>query len=242
MTSILVFDDETVRGIESLYRTDDAIRRRRVVLEALQLRAGERVLDIGTGPGFVACEMADGVGRTGEILGVDSSESMLRLARKRCAEKQHVRFETGDATRLPVPDASFDVAVSVQVYEYISEVATALAELHRVLRPGGRAAIVSTDWESIAWNATDAHRMHAVLAAWAEHCAYTDLPSDVAPEGHCGGVGSRSPADDSAVQPGVRPEYLQRPPDRPDPAFRARAAGTDRRRDRRVGGGSAATR
>jgi ubiquinone/menaquinone biosynthesis C-methylase UbiE len=64
----------------------------------------------------------------------------------------------------------------VQVYEYVRDVNAALAEMYRALRPGGRAAIVSTDWKAIAWNATDESRMQRVLSAWTEHCAYADLP------------------------------------------------------------------
>jgi ubiquinone/menaquinone biosynthesis C-methylase UbiE len=176
MSSSLQFDDEMARRVEAIYRTDDAIRRRRIVLEALHLRTGERVLDIGTGPGFVAYEMAHLIGASGQIVAIDASEPMLRLARQRCAEMPHVQFKTGDALRLPVPDESFDVAVSVQVYEYVREVDAALAEMYRVLRPGGRAAIVSTDWKAIAWNATDESRMQRVLSAWTEHCAHADLP------------------------------------------------------------------
>jgi arsenite methyltransferase len=68
------------------------------------------------------------------------------------------------------------VAVSVQVYEYVREVDTALAEMFRVPRPGGRAAIVSTDWKSSIWRSSDAGRMEKILAAYAEHCVYADLP------------------------------------------------------------------
>jgi arsenite methyltransferase len=176
MTSMLQFDDETVRRIDAVYRTEDAIRRRRAIAQALQVRTGERIIDIGTGPGFVAYEMADAVGPTGQVLGIDSSEPMLQLARRRCAEKPQAQFKTGDATKLPVSEAAFDVAVSIQVYEYVRNVDAALAEMYRVLRPGGRAAIMSTDWKSIVWNATDENRMLRVLAVWEEHCAYTDLP------------------------------------------------------------------
>ena len=182
MPSTLQFDDEIVRRVEALYRTDDAAKRRRAVLEALRLRTGERVLDIGTGPGFLAHEMADRVGQAGEIFGVDTSDAMLGLARQRCSEQPQVHFKTGNATQLPVPDASFDVAVSVQVYEYVREVDVALAEMYRVLKPGGRAAIISTDWKSIAWNASDEQRMQNVLSAWAEHCVYTDLPWKLRPK------------------------------------------------------------
>lgn len=48
--------------------------------------------------------------------------------------------------------------------------------MFRVLRPGGRAAVVSTDWKSIIWHSSDAGRMEKILAAFAEHCVYADLP------------------------------------------------------------------
>jgi ubiquinone/menaquinone biosynthesis C-methylase UbiE len=81
------------------------------------------------------------------VVGVDISEPMIRFGRLRCADKPWVRFEMGEATQLPFPDGVFDAAISVQVYEYVREVDAALAEMFRVLRPGGRAAVVSTDWK-----------------------------------------------------------------------------------------------
>lgn len=176
VTEAVQFDARTARRLEALYVTEDVVRRRRAVLEALRLEPGERVLDIGTGPGFLASEMADSVGAVGEIVGIDTSDAMLGIARKRCADKPRVRFERGDASRLPASDSHFDAAVSVQVYEYIPAVEAALSEMYRVLRPGGRGAIVSTDWRSIVWSSSDDDRMQRVLAANAEHCPHQDLP------------------------------------------------------------------
>jgi ubiquinone/menaquinone biosynthesis C-methylase UbiE len=125
--------------------------------------------------------MAEAVGPGGRIHGIDQSEPMLVMARKRCAGKPWVSFQHAAATDLPAGDAGFNVAVSVQVYEYIPDVAKALSEMYRVIRPGGRAAIVSTDWDAIAWHASDSARMSRVLGAFAEHCAYTALPRTLAP-------------------------------------------------------------
>jgi ubiquinone/menaquinone biosynthesis C-methylase UbiE len=110
------------------------------------------------------------------------SEPMLNMARKRCTGKPWVVFQPGAATDLPVGDATFDAAISVQVYEYVADITKALSEMYRVLRPGGRAAVVSTDWDAIAWHASDSARMSRVLGAFAEHCAHTALPRILAPK------------------------------------------------------------
>jgi len=87
-----------------------------------------------------------------------------------------VDFEVGEATTLPYPDGSFDAVTSTQVYEYVADMPTALAEAHRVLRPGGRLLILDTDWDSIVWRCTDRALMRRVLAAWDEHLADPHLP------------------------------------------------------------------
>lgn len=176
------FDSALAQGMERLYRTEDAARRRHAVLEMLRPVPGERILDIGTGPGFLAFELATRVGEEGSVLGIDTSEPMLQLARQRCAGMPWVELRQADACSLPVPDAAFDAAASVQVLEYIADVDKALAEMHRVLRPGGRAAIVSTDWDTLAWHSSDSGRMARVLRAFQAHCAVPDLPRVLAPK------------------------------------------------------------
>jgi len=89
-------------------------------------------------------------------------------------------FVKADAITPPFADATFDVAVSTQVYEYVADLPTALAELHRVLRPGGRALILDTDWDSVVWHATGAERMGRLLAAWMERFADPHLPRTLA--------------------------------------------------------------
>ena len=180
MATGVKFDDAATQQLEALYKTDDAARRRRAVIGALKPTPGEKVLDIGTGPGFLALELADAVGSTGRVVGIDTSESVLEAARRRCAERTWVELRSGDASHLPFADGEFDVATSIQVYEYIADVDAALAEMHRVLRPGGRAAIVSTDWRSSVWHAEDEKRAERMFAAWAEHCAHQDLPRTLA--------------------------------------------------------------
>ena len=171
------FDRDASRRLEAVYLSPEVVRQRRASLDALALRGGERVLDVGCGPGLLLADMAQTVGRSGLAAGLDVNAHMLLLARGRCAALGGAAvLVRGDVTALPFPDALFDAAVSTQVYEYVDDVARAIAELHRVLRPGGRALVVDTDWGSIVWNAGDPARMHRVLEAWLERFADPHLP------------------------------------------------------------------
>ena len=122
MSGRLEFDEETSRRVEAVYLTPDVVAQRCQVLKALELTAGERVLDIGSGPGLLAHEMAAAVGPEGRVCGVDISEPMLAIAKKRCSAQPWTEFHTADATSLPFPDASFDAAVATQVYEYVADI------------------------------------------------------------------------------------------------------------------------
>ncbi len=170
------FDDELSRKIEALYATPEVIAQRKQVLQALDLALGEHVLDIGSGPGLLAHDMAVAVGSEGCVCGIDRSEAMVAMSRKRCADLPWAEFRSADAAKLPYPDDTFDAAVSTQVYEYISDIPAALAELHRVLRPGGRAVILDTDYGSLVIHTEDVVRMARVVAAWDDHFVHAYLP------------------------------------------------------------------
>lgn len=170
------FDEAQSRTLEAIYLTPDVVSQRRAVMKALQLAAGERVLDVGSGPGLLALEMAEAVGPEGLVCGADASEAMIAMARKRCAGMSWCEFRKADATALPYPDSSFDVAVSTQVYEYVRDISKALAELHRVLRTGGRAAILDTDYGSLVIHTEHPARMARILSAWDQHFVHAHLP------------------------------------------------------------------
>jgi len=176
MSSGLQFDEEISRKVESLYMTPDVVAQRHQVLKALALREGERVLDIGSGPGLLAHDMAASVGRNGCVCGIDISEDMLTMSRKRCTNQSHTEFQKADATNLPYPNDSFDAAASTQVYEYVRDIPVALAELYRVARPGGRAVVLDTDYGSLVIHTEDEARMKRVLSAWNEHFVHAGLP------------------------------------------------------------------
>ena len=146
------------------------------MLEALGARAGERILDVGCGPGFYVAELLDRVGGEGSVVGVDSSPPMLSIAGRRCEGRENVELLEGEATALPVADGGFDAALSVQVLEYVEDIPAALAEIRRALRPGGRVVLWDVDWTTISLRTADEDRMSRMLAAWDEHLADPSLP------------------------------------------------------------------
>jgi SAM-dependent methyltransferase len=133
--------------------------------------------------------MLDQVGPAGSVVGVDASPQMLELAARRSQDHDNVAFHEGDATRLPVDDAGFDAAISVQVLEYVADTAAALGELHRVLRPGGRVLIWDVDWATVSWHSAEPDRMVRVLRAWDEHLTHPSLPRTLTAQLRSAGFG-----------------------------------------------------
>jgi len=119
--------------------------------------------------------MAAAVGNTGRVVGIDISPDVVGLAQRRNPSGLP-QYRVGDATRIDEPDASFDVAVCTQVAEYIPEVDRAISEAFRVLKRGGRAIFVATDWDAVIWHSDAPDRMGAVMKSWEAHCAHPQLP------------------------------------------------------------------
>ena len=108
------------------------------------LGAGERVLDVGTGTGVVGRTAARAVSPDGHVLGVDLSQGMLDFAAAKAAQAGIAeRFEVRrmDAESLDLADRSFDVALSLFALLHLPDPRRALAQIHRVLRPGGRLVV-----------------------------------------------------------------------------------------------------
>jgi SAM-dependent methyltransferase len=107
------------------------------------LRAGERVLDLGSGGGIDVLLSARRVGPTGFVYGVDMTEEMLQLARRNAAEAgvSNVEFVQGTIEDVPLPDGSVDVVISNCVINLSVDKPRVIAETFRVLAPGGRLGI-----------------------------------------------------------------------------------------------------
>lgn len=119
-------------------------------LDALEARRGERVIDVGCGPGLAVCEMAAAVGSEGRVIGVDLSSEMCALAGRRlqgCARSGTDAVVQADAVHLPFADSSFDAGFMSFTLELFDtpEIPAVLAECRRILRPGGRLVVVALD-------------------------------------------------------------------------------------------------
>lgn len=164
-------------------------RWRRRAVTALALTGVERVLDVCTGTADLAIEaVARETGRAAQVVGVDFAGEMVRLARdkiRRAALEDRVHVARGDATRLPLPDAAFDAAMVAFGIRNVVDPVAACREFSRVLRPGGRLAVLEFGFPKIpgiraAYRAYFKHVLPAVGRLVSKHGeAYSYLPASV---------------------------------------------------------------
>lgn len=126
--------------------------------QLLQLNSGQRVLDVGCGPGIDTCAIAESVGPDGQVIGLDYDPEMVVLAQQRARQHNYVdRVEhlTGSATALPFNDDYFDSCRSDRLFMHLAQPVTAAAEMVRVTKPGGRVLIADVDCHSISIDSSE---------------------------------------------------------------------------------------
>ena len=128
--------EDNLEARRSLYASVEGPDPRDVAFEAVAEVGPQRVLEVGGGPGELAARIADELGC--DVVMVDISPRMVELARGR-----GVRAKVGDVQSLPFPDATFDCAVAAWVLFHVPDLDRGIAELARVLRPGGRLVAVT---------------------------------------------------------------------------------------------------
>jgi len=135
-------------------------------IDTLRPRQGEVIVDLGCGTGQTLLQLADKVGATGRVIGVDISPLLLDVARERTREIKHVSFIGGDAAALDLPSQSVDAFFSRFGVMAFSDHAAAFSNFQRMLKPGGRIAFVC--WRSLIENELD---LLPLRAAGLEHLA-----------------------------------------------------------------------
>ena len=146
--------DAELRGLVMVLdeqATAPAVRRLRDwTLAALAARTGELAVDVGSGTGEDVQAFAGAVGREGRAVGVEPHAGLRSVAVRRAADAgSSAAFVDGDALALPFEDRSVDVLRCERVWQHLEDPAAAAREVARVLAPGGRAAIVDSDWATL---------------------------------------------------------------------------------------------
>ena len=115
------------------------------LVHELNLSGTEQVLDIGSGPGELSFQIANNLNSGGFLHGIDLSETMVKLARRRAKSegRDNLSFNSGDALNLSFKDNTFDVIVSSNAFPWVPDRAKFLREVFRVLKPGGRFGLVA---------------------------------------------------------------------------------------------------
>lgn len=163
------YDLEMSARQERLARTPDMARQRDALIRSLTPTRGEAILELGSGNGILARDLVGLVGSEGRVVGIDTSDFIISMARYICPEAE---FLLADAQELPFEDASYDKVVAAQVFCFMQDVDKALGEVFRVLKPGGRLVLLDTDWDSLVWRNREPDLMRRVMEAYTG--VYTD--------------------------------------------------------------------
>jgi ubiquinone/menaquinone biosynthesis C-methylase UbiE len=140
-------DADRLAASETLYDWPEAFMA--MVIGALAAQPGDVVVDLGCGPGFVTRNIARKVGVAGAVHGVELNADFAASARRHAADAgvdgwTTIHHVTDD--RIPLPDASVDRVLAKNVLEYVPDAVATLAEIRRVLRPGGLVVAIDSDW------------------------------------------------------------------------------------------------
>jgi len=151
--------------------------RSEIFVTRLAPQPGERLLEVGFGPGVDLSRLRDAVGERGSVAGLDASTEMVRQAGRRFAQGQ-VDIRTGSAEALPWADASFDAALSINSIAFWPDPGAGLMELCRVLRPGGRIVVAMQPmWRGAS--EADSRGWSEQLALMAGSAGFADLQTGI---------------------------------------------------------------
>jgi arsenite methyltransferase len=161
-----VFNASMALRLDRLYASPQIVAQRKRLRELIDAKPGETGVDVGCGLGHLSCELAREVEPGGKLIGIDMSADMVAGAAERAQREglaNVIETRLGDATALELPDESADFVVAAQSYSYVPDVELAISEAVRVLRPGGRLAVLETDWDMCIYESGDSAQMHRIF-------------------------------------------------------------------------------
>ena len=141
--------------LDAVTAIDAARMYKRRSYERLRIVPGARVLDVGCGVGDDVRAIAELVGESGRVVGVDLSEQLIAEARRRTRMPSNIDFTTGDTHDLRFDDETFDASRVDRTLQHLADPAQAVRELVRVTRSGGRVVASEPDWDTIAFDAAN---------------------------------------------------------------------------------------
>jgi SAM-dependent methyltransferase len=163
--------------LEQVSSSDFGQRVAACALDLMSPMAGKSVLEVGCGNGVLLPRLAEAVGSGGRVVGIDHSEAFVAEAKARvdgAGFSNTVTVQRADAYHLPFPAATFDAAHCERVLMHLESPSDALAEMKRVVRPGGWIVAVEPDWDGIRIDHADRAGMN-LLYARAQTMRQTDM-------------------------------------------------------------------
>jgi ubiquinone/menaquinone biosynthesis C-methylase UbiE len=127
------------------------------------LKPGLQVLDCGCGPGAISVGLAEAVGPSGQVTGMDLAESQIAMAQARSAA--NLRFQVGSVYEMPFDDNAYDLVFSHALFQHLARPLAAIQEIRRILRPGGVAGLCSPDWNGFILSPIS-ERVEAAIARY----------------------------------------------------------------------------
>ncbi len=186
-----VFNARMAAQLDRLYASAQVVAQRASFRELVAAQPGEIGVDVGCGLAHLACELAREVAPAGRIVGLDNSEHMVGEATARVAAQgldQVITVRRCDASALDLADASVDFVVAAQVFSYVPDISRAIAEAARVLRFGGRLAVLETDWDLCIFESSDRVLSRRIVDARATQFAHPYLPRQLHRLFHAAGL------------------------------------------------------
>jgi ubiquinone/menaquinone biosynthesis C-methylase UbiE len=169
--------------------------RKRESIDALHLRDGGRGLDVGCGLGDEVRAMASEVGDRGRAIGIDASRALIREAKSRTTKEALAQFVVGDGHAMPFADDTFSGARAERMLQHALDPQGVMADMARVVEPGGRVAVIEPDWDTLVIDAEPLSLTRLFCRGWTEGVRHPNVGRELV------GMASHAGLDNIEVWP-----------------------------------------